>query len=267
MALPLLYSAKRIERQFNTGEEPVLVMCSDINTYICKYRRSSAAAYKLVCELIGSRMAKAWHLNTPDIAMVKIRPTHWESISLSHKFSAPSLGYRWLDGVIDITLSTYDQVPVTIETVRQLMRIALFDFWMANEDRNANNANLMYDVINEQLVSIDYGCVFNTATFDHSLSQLTSTDTILSSELFRHLSQCLDISDYVVLIEHFRSVYNECIQQCRLICHDIVEDIPQEWDVPQTTIQEKILQLFDEKWIEGVWDNFVECLNENANHV
>lgn len=62
MPLPILYSAKRIERQFNTGEQPVLVTCSDVNTYVCKYMRSSAAAYKLVCELIGAKMAKAWQL-------------------------------------------------------------------------------------------------------------------------------------------------------------------------------------------------------------
>lgn len=62
MALPILYSAKRIEQQFHTGEEPVLVMCSDVNTYVCKYMRSSAAAYKLVCELVGARMAKAWNV-------------------------------------------------------------------------------------------------------------------------------------------------------------------------------------------------------------
>ena len=153
MALPILYSAKRIEQQFHTGEEPVLVMCSDVNTYVCKYMRSSATAYKLACELIGARMAKVWHLNTPDIMLVKIKPSHWDGINISHSLSAPSLGCRWLDGVIDI------------------------------------------------FVSIDYGCIFNTATFDYPLSQLTSTDTILWSD-----------------------------------------------------------------WTKGVWNNFIECLNENINH-
>ena len=100
MALPIIYSVKRIEQQFNTGEQPVLVMCSDVNTYVCKYMRSTATAYKLVCELIGAQMAKAWQLNTPDIALVKIKPAHWEGINLSHSISAPSLGCRWLDGVI-----------------------------------------------------------------------------------------------------------------------------------------------------------------------
>ena len=53
MAISTLYSAKRIEQQFHTGEEPVMVMCSDVNIYVCKYMRSSATAYKLACEFIG----------------------------------------------------------------------------------------------------------------------------------------------------------------------------------------------------------------------
>ena len=131
MALPIIYSVKRIEQQFNTGEQPVLVMCSDVNTYVCKYMRSTASAYKLVCELIGAQMAKAWQLNTPDIALVKIKPAHWEGINLSHSISAPSLGCRWLDGVIDITPSTYARIPVSVGTFYQLLKIALFDFWIA----------------------------------------------------------------------------------------------------------------------------------------
>ena len=47
-------SVKIIEQQYRTGEEPVLVMCSDKKNYVCKYMRTSSAAYKLSCELIGS---------------------------------------------------------------------------------------------------------------------------------------------------------------------------------------------------------------------
>ena len=77
MTIPVIGSAKRIEQQFRTGEEPVLVMCSDVNLYVCKYMHSSATAYKLACELIGARMAEAWQLNTPDIALVRIKSSHW----------------------------------------------------------------------------------------------------------------------------------------------------------------------------------------------
>ena len=73
MPISKLESVKAIEQQYHTGEEPVVVMCSDMNTYICKYMRSSASAYKLVCELIGSKMASAWMQKTPETAFVHIK--------------------------------------------------------------------------------------------------------------------------------------------------------------------------------------------------
>lgn len=263
MVIPKLYSAKRIEQQFYTGEEPVMVMCSDVNLYVCKYMRSSATAYKLACELLGARLAKAWQLKTPDIALVHIKPAHWEGMNVSHSLSAPALGCRWMDGVVDITPSTCAKVPSTTEMLGQLMKIALFDFWTANEDRNANNANLMYDVVREQLVSIDYGCIFNTATFEYSLSQLTSTDTILWSDLFRHLFQCTDRQTAFAIADRLKTDYDESLRQSIHVTTDIAEEIPQEWKVPAEIVSEKLLQLFDGQWIAAVWENYMECLNEN----
>ena len=95
MGIPLLDSVKAIERQYSTGEEPVLVVCSDKNAYVCKYMRSSAAAYKLACEWVGAQMASAWHINTPEIAFVRIKPTHWPKANSS----ALAIGSRRLDGV------------------------------------------------------------------------------------------------------------------------------------------------------------------------
>ena len=263
MAIQTLYSAKQIEQQFHTGEEPVMVMCSDVNIYVCKYMRSSATAYKLACEFIGTNLAKVWQLNTPDIVLVNIRSAHWEGINVSHSLSAPSIGFRWLDGVVDITPSTYAKVPAKAETLAQLMRIALFDFWVANEDRNANNANLMYDVTREQLVSIDYGCIFNTATFNYSLSQLTSTDTILWSDLFHHLLQGTDRQTCLAIADRLKADYEECLERSKSVVAEIITEIPQEWNVPLEIVSEKLRQLFDKQWTEAVWDNFMECLNEN----
>jgi len=263
MTISTVHSAKRIEQHFHTGEEPVLVMCSDLNVYVCKYMRSSAIAYKLACEFIGAKLATAWQLNTPDIALVTIRQPHWEGMNLSHNLSAPSLGFRWLDGMVDITPSTYIQVPATKETLSQLMEIALFDFWVANEDRNANNANLMYDVAHEQLVSIDYGCIFNTATFDSPFSQLTSTDTILWSDLFKHLLGDTDRQTVDTIAEHLREEYDECLNRSKNLATEVLTEMPQEWKVPSETVSEKMRQLFNKRWVADVWDNFTECLNEN----
>lgn len=259
MPIPLLDSVKSIERQYFTGEGPVLVMCSDKNAYICKYMRSSFAAYKLVCELIGAQMAMAWHLNTPEIAFVKIRPSHWSKGSNT----ALSIGSKKKESVVDITPSTYREVKSSATTRMQLLKIALFDFWMANEDRNANNANLLYDVEQEDLISIDYGCIFNTATFEFPLSQLTSTDTILYSDLFQSLTQDKPHTSVQAMVKPLRNYYMTCVNRSRQLFPQIVKTLPKDWNVPSDVVEKKMEQLFDSEWIEGVWQNFNECLTEN----
>lgn len=267
MKIPVLESVKVIERQYSTGEEPVLVMCSDKNAYVCKYMRSSLAAYKMVCELIGARMAMAWQINAPEVAFVHIKQGHWAGRFVQHNHHAPAFGSRQLYGVVDITPTTYREVKPSLATLQQLMKIALFDFWMANEDRNANNANLLYDVEHEQLISIDYGCIFNTATYDYSMSQLTSTDTILWSDLFKHLVHGHKKKAIDGIVKGLEKGYIDWQRQGEQAVKQILNELPEEWKVAANTVETKLSQLFEEEWIESVWQNFMECLIDNTGGV
>lgn len=168
-----------------------------------------------------------------------------------------------MDGVVDVTPSTNREVKSSTKILMQLLKIALFDFWMANEDRNANNANLLYDVEREDLVSIDYGCIFNTATFEFPLSQLTSTDTILYSDMFQHLTQERSTSSLEAMVKPLKSYYLVCVSHSRQLSMQIVDAVPKEWNVPADIVKNKVNQLFEPEWVEGVWNNFTECLKEN----
>ena len=146
------------------------------------------------------------------------------------------------------------------------MKIALFDFWIANEDRNANNANLLYDLGRGRLIPIDYGCILNTATFDYAMSQLTTTDTILWSDLFQHLVKDKNKVTIDAIVGELEMQYATCLKRSERQLKQIVDELPKEWNVPSKVIEEKLLQLFDEQWTAGVWDNFVECLNDNLSN-
>lgn len=265
-----LYSIKSIEKQYNTGELPVLVVCSDKESYICKYMRSSSAAYKLACEFIGATLIKLWEIPSPKMNLVKIKREHWgEGIITTRNLSAPAIGYRMLDGVIDITPTTCSLVSKSNNLLKQLLNIALFDFWIANEDRTYNNANLLYDVCHEILISIDYGGILNTSTFEYFLSQLTSTDTILYADLFHHLIQNVshkDIWNYVntVLSDSYKTRIKRC--QDAIGCDAITQDIPPEWNLSNDLLKEKLQQLINPLWVNEVWENFVECLKENLGY-
>ena len=95
------------------------------------------------------------------------------------------------------------------------------------------------------------------------MSQLTSTDTILYADLFKHLSQNKESQCIWTIVNDLKTYYHNCIEQCSNCIEDIKGNIPKEWNVPTTLIEEKLTQLTNPIWVNGVWDNFVECLKEN----
>src|SRR5574344_376980 len=259
MRIPQLDSIKVIEKQYETGDMPVLVVCSDKNAYICKYMRTVAVSYKLTNELVGYVMAESWKLNTPDTAFVQIKQQHWETCHVKHVLSAFSFGSRKLDCVVDITSTTFNEVPQTDNLLEQLLKIALFDFWIANEDRTCNNSNLLYDIENKKLVSIDYGGILNTSTYDYPLSQLTETDSIIYSELFSRL--VADKKDAILnKAKGIYSYYQNSIKKSKQQIDYLTEIIPSGWNINKDVVKDKLNQLLSAKWIDGVWINFNDCL-------
>jgi len=273
--IPLLHSSKKIERRFYTGEEPVLVECSDRNSYICKYSRFAGSAYKLLCELLGATLAHDWRLHTPDIAIVNIQQQHVPQDMSGSWFTLPSLGSRLQNNAIDITPSSIKQIPSSERLCEQLLRIALFDCWIANEDRNANNANLMYDVENNNLVAIDFGCSFNTATLNYPLSQLTETDSILSSDLFNHIASFVtkkrinQLAAILCTIDmpsflHDAQITTSSIQMWET--DPILQMIPSEWNINHKIVDNKLDELLSDEWVANVKENFLEILNDIINN-
>lgn len=268
-----LYSIKVIEKTYNTGEEPVLVACNDHNSYICKYTRYSGSANKLLCELMGAVFAKAWSLNTPEIAVVKVKQEHVPYNMSGAFFSKPILGSLQQSNVVDITPATIPLITPNEKLCRQLMQIALFDLWLSNEDRNTNNANLMYDMVNDNIIAIDFGCCFNTATFDYPLSLLTESESILCSDLFQHLSngisheRILQMADIFLNID-FPTYLHGCKTGIAVAQWD--EDtnaelgfdfIPSTWDINRGRLSNKIEELLSEYWRTKVKTGFIETLN------
>ena len=57
-----------------------------------------------------------------------------------------------------------------------------------------------------------------------------------------------------------------CLKRSKGQVKQIIEELPKEWNVSSKVLEEKLQQLFDEQWTAGVWDNFVECINENISN-
>ncbi len=261
--IPILNSIDAISKQYPTGETPVLVMCSDMHFYICKYILTPTSSQKLACELIGAKMAKIWELNVPPVSLVHIKTEHWPASFRRPKAITTMLGSKYLTSVEYVSPSTFDKLAKTVANLEHLLRIALFDFWVANEDRNGNNSNLLYDVIDKHFVPIDFGCILNNADFQASMMQLTSTDTIINSPLFKYLADGINPQNIQKLVINLKGVYTKYVSQCQERINDIVEDIPSDWNISINHTLNKLHQLFDPQWTEAVWCNFEESINDN----
>ncbi len=261
--IPILNSIDVISKQYPTGEAPVLVMCSDMNLYICKYIRNSVSAQKLACELIGSKLATSWELNAPPVSFVNIKYEHWPKSFISPKVMTTMLGSKYLTSVDYVLPSTFDKLAKTSAMLKHLLKIALFDFWVANEDRNENNSNLLYDVITKTFVPIDFGCILNHADFKSSMIQLTTTDTIINSSLFKYLTKGNVSQTIQKHVTNLKGAYANYVRRCQMQIDDIVNNLPSDWNIPTSLVTNKLLQLFEPDWLEAVWRNFEECLNDN----
>ena len=146
--LKTVRSIQPITEKYDTmGSSPILVIGSDFNQWVCKYNDIN----KLFNELLASEFAKLWQINIPETALVQIDYDK-HIIPFNNKkglerrfFERECFGSRFLDNAFDVnkTLLVNKDIVQRIKNKEDFLKIALFDIWLANEDRNAGNYNLL----------------------------------------------------------------------------------------------------------------------------
>lgn len=241
---------------YQTGDRPILVLCSDGYHYICKYKQPGYAAHKLMNELVGSVFAKAWGIYTPVTSLVVNDPIIWDDAGISHDPVAPLLGSRKMEDVFDLGEFNCNQVEVSERTLSQLLRIALFDLWLVNEDRTCNNYNLLYDLRARNLVSIDYGGIFNSGIMNNPVYQLSAADSILSSDLFARLR----VAGMQKALSGLHLTYLRLVAKCKRSVPMLLSSVPDEWKADGPALENKLNELFDIPWVNDTWFNFKELV-------
>ncbi len=237
---------------YQTGDRPILVLCSDGNHYICKYKQPGYSANKLVNELIGNEFSKCWGIATPPVALVVNDPIIWDDAGISHDLTAPLLGSMKLRGVFDLSNYNCDQIEITPVALTQLLIIALFDLWLANEDRTCNNYNLLYDMRSRSIVSIDYGGIFNSGIMGGPVHQLNEEDSIISSDLFDRLKPVFG----KLSLNSLNDSLVKSVTSCKTVAPKILDSVPKTWSVDVQVFKNKLEELFTEDWITETWKTF-----------
>jgi hypothetical protein len=187
MQVPLIETRQALQEESTTGHHPVQFVCSDGNIWFCKYVLSAYGDHQtdlLYYELIGSALLRQLGIATPDVAFVKVTPDSFTPEQIPHnaKDMVPGVvafGSKRMPGDIVDDLIQYrtNGEYRQLKNPEDLIRIALFDLWVANMDRgkelsflgkpNQHNFNLLTspEKGGHRLVPIDHASILGNSLF------------------------------------------------------------------------------------------------------
>lgn len=267
--LPSKVSISPINRAIETGgSRPVVVMADDFEEYICKYDSNG----KLINEYCSLCFLDAWGIPHLPGALVNILPEHINPEIISnrtqpHHFGKPTFGLRYQKETVDVTnmfvglKGNYHELG-KYQSRRTLLKIALFDLWLANTDRSANNYNLLVQSIEDrfQIIPIDHSDVFDGCRLGQELAQLTAEDSILYADLAHVLLyNPKKIADEAnAILDNFPTF----VLNCGNMLPDIVAGMPNEWCLNKQQLEQQIREAVIENnaWLNDTKANFRELV-------
>lgn len=259
-----------------SGSNPVVVLADDMNEYVCKYIGRTPAK-KLLIEYLCSAFASIWGISVPEPAFVKILAEHVPGEMLSNSFHAQyfeiptigSLNYPESKEIDKSVIASWRSKPSQIKWItnkEDFLQIGLFDLWLANEDRNHNNFNLLLNPIigGIEVMAIDHEKCFNSGIIDpvRPPYQLTVDESILSSDivplLFRQGDELDRLKD--VILGEFPGWVEAC--QNQLV--EIIQLIPLEWGINREEIEEFLnSNIFAPLWRDETEHNFRQYITDS----
>jgi hypothetical protein len=179
LSIPLLETRQAIKEMGSTGHHPVQFLCNDDHIWFCKYVLDVEDPHQtdlLYYELIGTALLRQLGIDTPDVALVRITEGSFtpEQLPNNAKHMQPGVvafgSKRMLGDVVDDLLyyRTANEFS-KLKNPEDLLRIALFDLWVANRDRGKelwdrpgqHNFNLLQTPMpgGHRLVPIDHASI------------------------------------------------------------------------------------------------------------
>lgn len=267
--MQVLQTIEEVHKIFPTnGSSPILVTCDDFRDWVCKYDRTSKNLFN---ELIAAKFAEIWGIMTPEISLIRVKKEHVPSDKYptiqSSLFNKECFGSLYLEGSKEIDLSLISLFEESsfrdkLSNREDYLKIALFDIWIANEDRNHNNFNLLLFVAPNKMnffYAIDHVNIFNSSYLNYGIADLTEDDSLIKTELakilFKNSKKLTQIVDSLVENFYLR------IQECYNNLDKIIALTPNSWGIEKEEVKGKIVQnLFTEEWAKRCERNFREFI-------
>lgn len=248
---------------YETGARPILVTCDDLNDWVCKHNEPA----KLVNEILGSKFAEIWRLCTPEICLIDIPDDHvpkrpGQYLQLAN-FRKQCFGSSYLENSKEIDESSIllfkdKAFSSKVKNKEDFLKIALFDIWLSNEDRNNNNSNLMIDFSNpnnHRFCVFDHGEIFNSGSIKRGLYQITFEESIINTDLASILFK--KGTKLGTTVNQIVESFYLCVSECEKSLEHIISLIPSEWGIDTESLEQNIRrELFNEKWLKDCETSF-----------
>lgn len=267
-SLPVLVSSSPIIRRFSSGERPFLITCEDSKRYLCKAAVFGGGATNLARELIGTSFANIWGLSDMSLAVVKVLPEHLDGDEYHYDYAVSCLGREWVEESVEIRDNHLSHIEFSEGVVTTLLKIALFDIWLSNEDRLNNNLNLLYSTERTastgRIIAMDHAGIFN-GSFATPLLQLSLTDSVVYSNLFAEAMRSGApgaVGTFQDKIAEVEAVFAGVLEKCEAAIPQVWSGIPSDWNIDRNKYERLMEYIFSPKWTESCINNFKILLNK-----
>ncbi len=242
-----------------------------MNDYVCKYNRNPGTeATKLFHEYLAGCFGRLWGLGIPEFKIVHVDPLH----IIEHEylqpafFRTPCFGSRYNNRFSEIDAFYGVRLPSIRKQFGhrdEFFKIALFDIWLANEDRNFNNYNLLIDIENQnRFIPIDHDAIFNTGNLKNGLELLSCNETLVSTDITSRLFSARELRDQKY-IEGIKNEYYLCTSVCKQKLKLILSEVPKEWKIDISDYRNLLeTNLFNDRWIDRCFKHLTELIQVQA---
>ena len=238
------------------GHSPMKFLCSDGEIYYCKYRVSPKLEELdcLVYEVICSNLANFFSIPTPEIALVELTTNCFtvKDIPRNKKYAKVGcfcFGSKDIRNANLITGLELVNSPSDLEKIYNpydLVKIALFDLWIDNDDRGKRqNYNLLTSGFENKLKiwAFDHAFAFgghNNVRIFTPLKKPSTFDKLPETDYFKEMVRLLDKEKCIEVIENMVEMMNDSVEHLK----PVFNTIPKEWlgfDGFQTKIESFLL--------------------------
>jgi hypothetical protein len=244
-----------------------LVLCDDLNNYVCKHSKGIKTCYTLFAEFLANAFLRELKIELPAHSFIDIKMEHINPSSTCQPAFFQNIdcfGTMHLKEALEFSNFTFGKSEIKkLINPMDLFTIAWFDIWTANEDRNFNNFNLLLNPEKKgwRIIPIDHGACFNSLSFNMTrpLELISQNESLIDTEPYKllglkYFKKLSDVDDFI------NSLYI-CVLQCEKRFDEIVSHTPKNWAIADGYMSLLKKNLFSKAWLEETKIQFLTLNN------